>query len=77
MANEVFFHRFTCDAFMPTVISEILDLSSGSSAFVVKSTIEERACPNSAEYPPVLNNVPLKSNGENRPLDGRSGKLEK
>src|SRR4030065_936484 len=36
---------------------------------------EDKACPNSAEYPPVLNTVSLNNIGENRPLTGTFGIL--
>ena len=54
-------------------------LASERSGTSILSNIkaEDKACPYKAEYPPVLNTVPLNKKGEKRPRCARSGTLLK
>src|ERR1700712_1534543 len=79
MPQDDFLSFESCCVPAPTTIGEIeasISDRSGRSMDSSKTT-EESASPYNAEYPPVLNTVPLKRKGENLPRVDISGTLVK
>ncbi len=70
MLKEDSSHFCVCPTPAPTVIKERLVSVSAGMSVVVRSSIPDRALPNSDAYPPVLKLIPLNKNGEYLPLAG-------
>src|SRR5258706_6230037 len=74
--DDFLFFASSCNP-PPKIIGDNDKLAAERSGKSIDSSInaEDKASPYKAEYPPVLNTVPLNKKGENLPRVARSGML--